>query len=216
MSMSLSSAGILYVYINGYEDNGMLCIEQADSYHYIGDDLYNAIMEKAKYADEDENIIHVFAIIGAKDKANAVFSVFENELKANFQRILSNKNIKISSKNLDDVGNNFFRCIQEFYCEQLNHFPKRIYHTYDDIVIGGICCNYMNDEKGDSIAHAIISLWLERENPMLCGRQLMTRSFFMSDFVNRKMIAAIPDYKNGLWRLIFEGGHQMYSSDNIP
>ena len=39
MATHFSSAGLLYVYLNGYEDNGRLYVQQFDSYRYIGDEL---------------------------------------------------------------------------------------------------------------------------------------------------------------------------------
>lgn len=60
------------------------------------------------------------------------------------------------------------------------------------------------------------ALWLEREKPMLCGKQLMTRSFFLRDFVERKAIAAIPDSATGEWKMIFEGGHQLPLREDAP
>lgn len=216
MSRQLCSAGLLYVYLSGYEENGRLSIQPIDSYRYIENGLYHRIMETAERSDCDDNAVHIFAVVGPKDKANTVHSIIENDLKENFKRILANKSIKINTEKLDGVGNTFFRCVQEFFCEQPGHFPKRIHYVFDDIIVGGICCSRMPDEAGDSVTGACISLWMEREAPMLCGQQLMTRSFFMRDFIGRKVITSIPDEETGLWRMVFEGGHQIYMDSDAP
>ena len=216
MSTLISSAGLLYVYLSGYEEDGMLNIQHIDTYHYTGDELYCRIMEATEFDDEDDNIVHVFAVVGSKAKCDTVYSIIENEIKANYERILSQKRIKTSKQKLDSVGNMFFRCVQEFYCEQPGHFPKRYYRDSNDMFFRGIYCSQMQDELGDSVIDAVVSLWLEREQPMLCGQQLMTRSFFIRDFVDRKVIATLPDVETGLWRLIFEGGHQLYLCDGAP
>ncbi len=117
---------------------------------------------------------------------------------------------------LDSAGNTFNRCIQEFFCEQPNHFPKRVFHDYGDFIIGGICCNHEANDIGDSVIESIISLWLERESPELCGSQLMIRSFFMRDFIGRKVLAALPEAQTGTWRFLFEGGHQVFLSEDAP
>ena len=62
----------------------------------------------------------------------------------------------------------------------------------------------------------MVSLWMEREEPMLCGQQLMIRSFFLSNFVGRKAIAALPETETGSWRLFFEGGRQLFLHDECP
>ncbi len=215
MHSEFSSAGLLYVYLNGYEEDGMLYIQQIDSYRDIEEGLYDKIMEATEFADSDDDFIHIFAVVGLKGKADLVFSIIEEGVKLNFQNILSGKNIKVKTQKLDRVGNLFFRCVQEFYCSQPNHFPKRIYREYDDIVFGGICCSSAENEMGDSTASAIISLWMKRENPMICGKQLMTKSFFMRDFIGRKVIASLPEAKSDCWRLVFEGGHQLYLDEDI-
>ena len=199
MSTIFSSAGLLYIYLNGYEENGKLFMQTIDTYRYIGDELYYRIMETLELTNEDEDIVHIFAVVGPKDKADAVIPLF-----------------KTSTQTLDDIGNEFFRCVQEFYCDQHNHFSKNIYHSYDDIVVGGICSNHMSNEKGDLVIDKIINLWLEIEQPELCGKQLMTKSFFMKDFVGRKLITSLPDIETGLCRLVFEGGHQLYLSEKAP
>ncbi|MBQ8418274.1 MAG: restriction endonuclease [Phascolarctobacterium sp.] len=216
MSARFSSSGLLYVYLSGYEEEGNLFIQQIDLYRYIGDEFYYKIMGSVELADEDENMVHIFAVVGPKAKSDVVLSVFENEMKANFERILANKRIITNTQKLDSVGNIFFHCIQEFFCNQLNHFPKRVYHNYNDIVVAGVCCNHMSHKEGDSVINGVVSLWLEREQPELCGKQLITRSFFMRDFAARKVIASLPDSETGVWRLIFEGGHQLYLSEDAP
>lgn len=211
ITAEFSSAGLLYVYIRGYEETGKVFTEQADTYRYIGNSLYHKIMEMV---DEAENAVHIFAVVGSKDKANFVSSIFENELRENFRRILNGSRIKTDTSKLDDVGNVFFRCVQEFYCAQLNHFPKRVSYDYGDIAINCIYC--LCNENENAIVDAVVSLWSEREQPELCGKQLITRSFFMRDFVDRKVIASIPDAEDGSWRLVFEGGHQLYLSEAAP
>lgn len=74
MSTLHFSAGLLYVYLSGYEENGRLYVQQINSYCYIEDGLYRRIMETAKLSDEEENTVHIFAVVGPKDKANMVCS----------------------------------------------------------------------------------------------------------------------------------------------
>ncbi len=214
MKENISSAGILYLYIGGDENEGMLYLNQVDSYSYIGEELYRQIMKSAE--NSDKNTIHIFAIVGNKEKADSIYALFENELKENFHRILSDKAIRKSCTELDETGNSFFRCVQEFYCEQAGHFPKRIYFDFGKFIFGGIVCSDLENEEGDMIASALVDLWLQREKPMLCGKQLMTRSFFLRDFINRKVVMALPNMEKNSWRLLFEGGHQLLLDNDAP
>ena len=117
------SAGLLYVYLNGFEEGGMLYAQPIDSYRHIGEGLYDSIMEAAADADEEEQVVHMFSVVGPKEKADAVFSILEDGLRNNYQRLLSGQRIKMKDSRLDSTGNAFFRCIQEFYCDLADHYP---------------------------------------------------------------------------------------------
>lgn len=216
MKAWISSAGLLYLYLSGYEENGMIYMQQVNTYNHIEEGFYQQTMALAEATDEDARFVHIFAVVGIKEKANKVVSIIEKELKLNYQRILCGKRIKKASGRLDTAGNVFNRSIQEFFCEQPDHFPKRVYQDYGDFIIGGICCNHGSNDMGDPIIEDTISLWIERELPELCGSQLMIRSFFMRDFVGRKVIAALPETQTGTWRFLFEGGHQVMLSEDAP
>ena len=108
MSTRISSAGLLYVYLSAYPKNGKLCLRQLDTYRCMGDELYCKIMNMAAHADEVEQSVHVFAVVGPRDKTDAVISIFEDELKANFRRVLANRRVKTSTQKLDSLGNDFF------------------------------------------------------------------------------------------------------------
>lgn len=209
MKTSFSSAGLLYVYITGYKEMELLHIEQIDTYSYIGDELYNKIMEISEVMTQNENSIHVFGVIGIEKKVNYVYTILEEGIKKNFDRILNNRKIKIGTKNLDSIGNHFYRCVQEFYCDKLHYLPKKVVFNFDDASFYGIYGSSMNDKQAYDVVNEIVSCWIEQEKPLICGKQLITRSFFLKDFVGRKLITAMSETESNSWRLIFEGGHQL-------
>lgn len=215
MFVSFSSAGLLYVYLTGYIEGENVFLQQIDSYHYIGDSLYREITAAAN-TQEEASRVHVFAVVGLKSKVDTVISNLENGIRSNYQCILCEQTISLDTFELDEMGNTFFRCVQKFYCEQPFHFPKRLYLENAGLVIGGICCyDHISSEQGECLIDEVVSLWLEREQPRLCGKQVMTRSFFLRDITNRKVIASLPDAETGIWRLIFEGGHSLCLDNNI-
>lgn len=212
MKTSFSSAGLLYVYITGYKEMELWHIEQVDTYSYIGDELYNKISE---VMTQNENSIHVFGVIGIEKKVNYVYTILEEGIKKNFDRILNNRKIKIATKDLDSIGNHFYRCVQEFYCDKLHYLPRKVVFDFDDTSFYGIYGSSMNDKQSYDVVNEIVSCWIEHEKPLICGKQLITRSFFLKDFVGRKLITAMPEIESNSWRLIFEGGHQLNISENL-
>ena len=215
MKEVIVSAGLVYIYLNGYLENERLHIQSIDTYSCLENGFYQRVIEASTIANEVDEIVHIFAVVGVKEKANQIYSMIEKRLKNNFNNIIAGKNIKKSSKMLDKTGNVFFRCVQEFFCEQLDHFPKQVNYDFNDFTIKGICSSRLPDYVGDSITNEIIYIWLEREKPMLCGRQLMIRSFFVRDFIGRKVIASLPNKENESWRFIFEGGHQISMNEKF-
>ena len=73
----------------------------------------------------------------------------------------------------------------------------------------------MNDKQAYDVVNEIVSCWIEQEKPLICGKQLITRSFFLKDFIGRKLITAMPETESNSWRLIFEGGHQLNVKNGI-
>lgn len=215
MNDLISSAGLVYVYFNGYEENGFLSIQTIDTYRYMEDGFYRQIAEKVAVADEDDDVVHVFAVLGAKEKASVVYRLIEDGLRENFQRILSEKRIRKSLQKLDKTGNTFFKCVQEFFCEQPGHFPQRIFCDYGSFVFAGMYCGRLPENAENSIAGDTVSLWMEREKPCLYGQQLIIRSFLLRDCVGRKVVACIPQMQTGTWSLVFEGGYQFSMESEI-
>lgn len=207
MNNTISSAGLVYVYFNGYEENGLLHIETVDSYRYLADAFYEQVMERSAATEREVKAVHVFAMLGIKERAQAIYNLVEGELKENFQRILNGTDIVKFSDKLDEIGNAFFTCAQEFFCEQPGHFPRQSLCESGNWMLAGICCSGMPDESLDLLADEIVSLWLAREEPCLCGKQMMIRSFFLRDIVGRKVIACVPQAGTGEWSFVFEGGH---------
>ncbi len=115
MKKMISSAGLIYLYLAGYEENGMLYMKQINTYNHIGSGFYERLMAAAAEADVDENSVHVFAVIGIKEKTDKICAIIENELKSNYQQILSGKNIRKVSDGLDEVGNIFFVVYKSFF-----------------------------------------------------------------------------------------------------
>ena len=115
MKTSFSSAGLLYVYLNGYEENGMLYVQQTDTYRHIEDGFYRKVMENVELADEDENMVHVFAVVGSTEKANIAYSIVEDGIKANYQRnIVRSKNQKECKQTGQDWKCFFSLCSRVF------------------------------------------------------------------------------------------------------
>lgn len=83
MKAWISSAGLLYLYLSGYEENGMIYMQQVNTYNHIEEGFYQQTMALAEATDEDARFVHIFAVVGIKEKANKVVSIMETKMPGN-------------------------------------------------------------------------------------------------------------------------------------
>lgn len=213
MVKKISSAGLAYAYFNGYEDDGLLYVDTVDSYRYMPQAFYRQVAGNISLADG--KAVHVFAVLSDKKKISEVYKGLEKGIRDNYQRILSGKPIVKSSAKLDEAGNDIFRCVQEFFCEEANHFPRGTLFDCGDFSFAGIFCSGGPQEDDNGLANEVISMWLSLEKPVLQGKQLMLRSFLLRGLEGRRLVACFPQRITGEWNLVFEGGHRLTPDGGI-
>ena len=69
----------VYLYLNGYEEDGFLRIQAVNTYQYMEETFYQQVVEQISMTDKEEKTAHVFAVLGAKEKAKAVYRLLEDE-----------------------------------------------------------------------------------------------------------------------------------------
>ena len=204
------SAGIMYFYLRGVlEENNQISIYVQDTYKCLPDAFYKNVSFASLEEDDGENVVHVFGVIGASDKINAIAEVVKTGIQGNCQRIINGKSISKSNSKLDELGNVYYKLIQEFVCEAPNHFPYEYNESDEEWSLNCIWSSNATESIAYSLASRTIDIWIEEETPAIIGKQILTRSFFMSDFVSRKAIACVPNRSTGDKTLLFEGGNAL-------
>lgn len=123
MADTISSAGLLFLHLQGRRAGAAVEVETMDTYRCIGEGFYRpAGPHGAAGAHEAE--IHVFAVLGAEDRAGQIDERVCSGVKENCKRLLAGRKIRISHPELDLVGNTFFRCVQEFFCRPGAHITR--------------------------------------------------------------------------------------------
>ena len=204
------SAGIMYFYLRGVlEENNQISIYVQDTYKCLPDAFYKNVSFASLEEDDGENVIHVFGVIGVSDKINEIAEVVKTGIQSNCQRIINGKSISKSTTKLDQLGNVYYKLIQEFVCEAPNHFPYEYNKSDEEWRLN---CTWSSNAT-ENIAHSLVSsaidIWLKEEIPTVAGKQIINRSFFMSDFANRKAIACVPNRSTEDKTLLFEGGNAL-------
>lgn len=214
MADTISSAGLLFLHLQGRRAGAAVDVEAMDTYRCIGEGFYRpAGPHGAAGAYEAE--IHVFAVLGAEDRAGQIDERVCSGVKENCKRLLAGRKIRISHPELDLVGNTFFRCVQEFFCRPGAHIPRSCIMDCGAFTLRGIWCSPLEEEAALLLLRRVVAIWAENEAPCRYGRQLMLRSFLMRDLVGRKVIAYLPRAE-GCGALLFEGGQQLSLDAALP
>lgn len=200
------SAGLVHFHLYGeISEDGKIDLEQIDSYRHFSERFYECVSSKIHdtgYVDG----IHILGVIGVPDKVERVESLILEGIRDNFLRLEQNGRKYKSEKWFDDYGNAFYRLVQENFCgEQLRFLCSDVVDEED----WKCFCAYKGNAKDNSIEEfvkEVLDVWLHTEEPELCGKQLMIRSFFLRNFMDRRVVASVPSIATGDWNLLFEGG----------
>ena len=179
MGISVSSAGIMYFYLRGVlEEDNQISIYVQDSYKCLPDAFYKNVSFASLEEDDGENVIHVFGVIGASDKINEIAEVVKTGIQSNCQRIINGKSISKSTPKLDQLGNVYYKLIQEFVCEAPNHFPHEYNKSDEEWRLNCTWSSNAAENTAHSLASSAIDIWLKEESPTVAGKQVINRSFF--------------------------------------
>lgn len=92
---------------------------------------------------------------------------------------------------------------------------KKIYEEFKQYkpieeYLGDDCyVRYYCEEKNEAIINNIIDLWLNREEPRVYGKQIITTPYLLKDLCGRMIIATFPNNETGTWNLLLEGGTKL-------
>ncbi len=200
----ICSAGLIYFYITGVvQDDGLMSIEVIESGNHLPDAFYNNASEISMSFDNYPNGIEVFGLIGSSDRITPIKDIVRTGIQDNYNRILRGEEILTQSPTLDTYGNSFFKLVQEYFCERTDGIPTEYSCGTDN---WELYCIHKGGEKFSQYAENALSIWLDAEKPTIMGKQLILRSFLYRDLIGRKVVGNIPDYRDGSWNVIFEGG----------
>lgn len=204
----ICSAGLLYFHICcTITEDGSSTIEINHTYKTLLDKFYEKITDSISKFD-NKNKINIFGCVGEEKKISTIKKITLNNLKDNGNLILEGKNIKKEDNNLDEAGNIFNKIVQEFFYERLDNYP--VYNFLKEEG-AGIFCLYNGNasiNNANKIVELIINNFFEQECFAILGKQSMLKSFYLQNFVGRKLLKTFSDSYNDV-TLLFEGGRKL-------
>lgn len=208
----ICSAGLIYFYIAGVEQgNEFMLIDVIESGNFLPDAFYINATEASALFDNFTNGVELFGIIGSKKRITSIKDVVKTEIKNNYYRNLKSEEIITYSSTLDEYGNSFFKLVQEYFCECTDGIP----YEYELEAEGwNLYCIYKSGEKNSHHIENALSIWLDMEKSTIIGKQLVLQSFLFRDLIGRRVVGNIPDYRDGSWNVVFEGGVKLPTGAN--
>lgn len=157
-----------------------------------------------------------FCILGLENKVDFIFKVVEEQIKNNFKNLSEDKEILLENIELDFLGNDFAKLIQEyiFLTEELK-YPRKYQKYMGDIKINCFWCGLNPYDNSYIWTEDIIEHWIKIEKPILLGKQVMLQSFELSDLKGRKIIDTIIDTDSGDLLVVLEGGFKLNLNSDI-
>lgn len=199
----LCSANLIYFYIAGVADGSKMQIDVIDTGHYLPDGFYERAKTIYEEFDNYSDGIELFGVIGSSEKVEYVKDKLRTELKNNFERILNNEDLMFLHPDFDASGNASFKLVQEYFCRHSDAPPAEFKIEENGWTL---YCIHKLGENFSQYAESALLIWLDAEQPMFFGKQLMIRSFLFRDLIGRKVMGNVPNYEESVWNVIFEGG----------
>lgn len=208
------TTGLLLTIVDGLIKDETIIIQTVDNYH----NPFGNFLRKVQWGnnnfigrEDDLNVPRIFIIAGHKDKVNYVEQVWRNNIKQAFDKITQGEQIFKKIKNKICVVENY--CLESFFWIYLSELITTEYVNYPLVwkakhENATILAFYWSPNPYNNPIEEVnqtISFWINLENPMLRGYQCLTRSFVLKSLHGRKVLATIPDNKDG-WGLVLEGG----------
>jgi len=204
----ICSAGLLYFHIcYNFQKEGKATIEINHTYKTLLDKFYEKMTNSISELD-NKNKINIFGCVGEERKVSVVKKIVCDNIKNNANRIIEGKNIIKEDKNLDETGNVFNKIVQVFFYERLGNYPDYNFSIDDGVEIFYLYNGNAPINNVNKIVNLIVSNFFEQECFSISGKQAMIKSFYLQNFVGRKLLKTFSDSHNDV-TLLFEGGRKL-------
>jgi len=220
-------AGLIMAYIRAITDitNDICITETVDNLRHPFKDFMETILlwdGEERELHEHEQEVKLFVVLGTKDRILLIKEIFENEVKTLFDHVLHGKDIFRMIR--DKLYSNWNPSLEQFLYLYINHileeyntkFPRSYLTYWNDEV--GVLVFYGTESPDDDISHlveGVIEFWLDRESPVIKGKQIMINSYLLNDIKGRRIITSFPEPSNGNWCLLLEGGIVLPLTENF-
>lgn len=207
---TIESSGLLYFYLCGHKkEDDEIVIDTVNTYSHLPDEFYAKTSCIIREYKKDKDVVNLMGVMGTPEKVCAINEVVHQCIKENYNRILAGQTICKRLPFLDELGNLYNRVVQECFCENPISYPKNAFVKSEDFELHFFYIGTPENSDFDLLPKRTLDIWLEKEKPILWGRQIMIRSFYLKNFVARKLLAALPFGCSDSWNLVFEGGRSL-------
>lgn len=206
--------GILYSYIKAaIFDNSEYEMDVVDNLRYNTTDFLKNIkanLSLENNSDEHIDIINLFCICATKEEIKKIQGNIIQEI---IDRISFGDNFELKY-NSSDIYNKF---INTFVCYLLDNNLSPLIFSFDidNLSILYFFGSSRHYKQPPPKIKEVFYIWLNREKPILLGKQVITQSFYYKNLVGRKTLDIISNYNTDDFYLLLEGNIKIKLDYNI-
>ncbi|WP_372010400.1 restriction endonuclease [Paenibacillus chitinolyticus] len=211
----IEDAGLVMAYIKATIDteNDFVYTKTVDNLKYPFSDFIQTILTEDRVFNEGQEEMKLFTIMGSKERINEIKESFVDEIKKVFNLFVQRKitlemlAARINKDELPSLEQFLYLYIYHLFTSATLKYPYSHFIGIDEDC--GIAIFYGTESAKENISDMVdhaMDFWLERECPIVRGKQVLIKSFLTNDLKGRRIITTFPNPSDGTWCLLLEGG----------
>lgn len=173
--------------------------------------------EKPASTHDVTKAFDAFCLIGHIDEVDEAFSSIVRNVKHYFETCTESKDAGIEANSGFYQGTSKPQLLTMLYLESVSllqdfRFPVFLSLELDDdflIVVFSSCGNLDDVDIFEDCLLQWIDSWIVMEQPLLCEKQVVTKSFDLGQLRNRRVIAPHYDSQTNQWELFLDGANRV-------
>lgn len=173
--------------------------------------------EKPASTHDVTKAFDVFCLIGHIDEVDEAFSSIVRNVKHHFETCTESEDAGIEANSGFYQGTSRSQLLTMLYLESVPllqdfRFPVFLSLELDDdflIVVFSSCGDLDDADIFEDCLLQWIDSWIAMEQPLLCEKQVVTRSFDLGQLRNRRVIAPHYDSQTNQWELFLDGANRV-------
>ena len=175
----------------------------------------------------EEQVLRSYCFLGSRAQVKAAMDAVTARLRELFKRCAAEEDFDLEwtvrrGIRRADLAGDFAETAawviaEHMMCRGNVYMPQRFELTpaEGELVIGGLGLGLEYEDQRLEWMAGAASIWAERELPWISGKQVMIRSFLLSDLAGRRIVGVLPETDGDGFFLLVEGGRTVRLANDM-